>query len=359
METRSSTAGVVREEQFTQEEARELTRLLTRFVNAYGEKPGEQTDEDWLKGRFLAELPEMEEADAADQSRRTIEAVREYDENLASLRAAWKSGRTTSEWFSKWAVSSGLPEKELAERLEAAYAALARENGMEDIQSAGTSDLRSLAKAVGSQAELAGLRGAAELSVYDLEDDKLAELVKPVEAVAQALEFGHDAGYKAAAAGAFKVAAEKAIVPYMPPKTPVEVTANLACTVVEKTKTLQKVANKTIRSSEAANEFAAQTVITTFSGVCGKVSKVVTDTALMVLGAPRVVRKTVGDVSETAGRVLGRMVGNKVKEPLKKVIPAVASAAKKAASGLMETLKAGKKAVLNTAKSVVKRTLFH
>lgn len=359
METRSSTAGAVREEQFSQEEAQELTRLLTRFVNAYGEKPGKQTDEDWLKGRFLAELPEMGEADAADQSRRTIEAVREYDENLSSLRAAWKSGRTTSEWFAKRAVSSGLPEKELAERLETAYTALARENGMEDIQSAGTSDLRSLAKAVGSQAELAGLRSTAELSVHNLEDDKLAELVKPVEAVAQALESGHDAGYKAAAAGAFKVAAEKALVPYMPPQTPVEVMTNLACAVVEKTKTLQMVANKTIRNSEAANEFAAQTVITTFSGVCGKVSKVVTDTALTVLGAPRVVRKAVGDVSETAGRVLGRMVGNKVKEPLKKVIPAVASAAKKAASGLMETLKAGKKAVLNTAKSVVKRTLFH
>lgn len=359
METKSNTAGAVREEQFTQEEAQELTRLLTRFVNAYGEKPGEQTDEDWLKGRFLAELPEMGEADAADQSRRTIEAVREYDENLASLRAAWKSGRTTSEWFAKRAVSSGLPEKELTKRLETAYTALARENGMEDIQSAGTSDLRSLAKAVGSQAELAGLHSAADLSVYDLENNKLVELVKPVDAVAQALESGHDAGYKAAAAGAFKVAAERAIVPYLPPQTPVEVTANLACSVVEKAKTLQMVANKNIRNSEAANEFAAQTVITTFSGVCGKAAKFATETALAVFHAPGELRKAAGSVSETAGRVFGRMVGNTLKEPLKKVIPVVASAAKKAASGLMETLKAGKKAVLNTAKSVVKRTLFH
>lgn len=359
METKSNIAGTEREKQFTQEEAQELTRLLIRFVNAYGEKPGGQTDEDWLKGRFLAELPEMGEVAAADQSHRTIEAVREYDENLASLRAAWKSGRTTSEWFAKRAVSSALPEKELTKRLETAYTALARENGMEDIQNAGTSDLRSLAKAVGSQAELAGLRSVAELSAYDLEDDKLAELVKPVEAVAQALESGHDAGYKAATAGAFKVAAEKSIVPSLPPKTPVEVTANLACAVVEKTKTLQKVANKSIRNSEAAKELAAQTVIITFSGMCGKTAKAVTETALAVLYVPRELQKAVGRLSETAGRVFGRMVGNAFKEPLKKVIPAVASTAKKAASSLMETLKAGKKAVLNTAKSVVKRTLFH
>lgn len=359
METKSNTAGTVREEQFTQEEAHELTRLLTRFVNAYGEKPGEQTDEDWLKGRFLMELPEMGDADAADQSRRTIEAVREYDENLASLRAAWKSGRTTSEWFAKRAVSSGLPEKELAERLETAYTALARENGMDDVQSAGTSDLQSLAKAVGSQAELAGLRGAAELSVYDLEDDKLADLVKPVEAVAQALESGHDAGYKAAAAGAFKVAAEKAIVPYMPPQTPIEVTTNLACAVVEKTKTLQKAANKTILNSEAVKEMAAQTVIATLSGVCGKGARYATKAALALFNAPKTVRDAFGRVSETAVQVMVRTAGNIVKEPLKKVIPAVGTAAKKAASGLMETLKAGKKAVLNTVRSVAKRTLFH
>lgn len=358
METKNNVAGAVREEQFTQEETQELTRLLTRFITAYEEKSGEQTDEDWLKGRFLEELPEMEEPDAADLSCRTIEVVREYDENLASLQAAWKHGRTTSEWFAKRAVSSGLPEKELTARLETAYTALAQENGMEDIQNAGTSDLRSLAKAVGSQAELAGLRSAAELSAYDLEDDKLAELVKPVDAVARALESGHDAGYKAATAGAFKVAAEKAIVPSLPPKTPVEVTANLACVAVEKTKTLQKVANKTIKNSEAARELAAQTVIVTFSGICGKAIKVVTDTTLMVLGVPGVVRKTVSDVSETAGRVLGRMLGNAVKEPLKTAIPAVASAAKKAARGLMEALRAGKKELINAAQSV-KRTLVH
>lgn len=358
METKSNTAGAARGEQFTQEEAQELTRLLTRFVNAYGEKPGEQTDEDWLKGRFLVELPEMEEVDAADQSRRTIEAVREYDENLASLRAAWKSGRTTSEWFAKQAVNSGLPEKELTERLETAYTALARENGMEDTQSAGASGLRSLAKAVGSQAELAGLRVAAELSPYDPEDDKLAELVKPVEAVAQALESGHDAGYKAAAAGALKVAAEKAVALSLLPKTPAEVTAGLACMAVEKAKTLQKAANKTILNSEAAKELAAQTVIATFSGVCGKAAKIVTETALAVFYAPKELQKIAGDVSETAGRVLGRMVGNTLKEPLKKAIPSVASAAKKAANGLMGALKAGKKGLINAAQSV-KRTLFH
>lgn len=356
MEIKNNTAGVVDTKQFTQEDAQELTRLMTRFVTAYGEKTEEQTDEDWLKDRFLSELPEMEELDAADLSRRTIEAIREYDENLTSLRAAWKSGRTTSEWFAKRTVGSELSKEELTDRLETAYTTLAQENGIEGVQNAGTSDLRSLAKAVGSQAELAGLRSASELSAYALEDDKLAGLVEPMDAVAQALESGHDAGYKAATAGAFKVAAEKALVPFLPPKTPAEVTANLACVVVERTKTLQKAANRTILDSEAAKELAAQTVIATVSGICGKAAKVVTDTALAVVGVPKMLREAVSSVSGTAVQVLTRTVGNTFKEPIKKVVSSVASAAKKMVGALLSPRKKDKP---NVEQNKELSTLFH
>lgn len=80
-------------------EAREMRKLLSRFMKEYGKKKADVSDQEWLKGRFLAEMPEMSEADAEQLSRETIDAVNEYDQNLASLKNARAEGKTTEEWF--------------------------------------------------------------------------------------------------------------------------------------------------------------------------------------------------------------------------------------------------------------------
>lgn len=80
-------------------EARELKKLLSRFMKEYGKKPKEQSDEEWLKQRFLAEMPDMSEEEAAALSRETVESVQEYDRNLASLKEARAKGKTAEEWF--------------------------------------------------------------------------------------------------------------------------------------------------------------------------------------------------------------------------------------------------------------------
>ena len=42
-------------------EAKELRGLLVRFLQEYGKKPQNMSDEDWLCQRFLVELPDMSE----------------------------------------------------------------------------------------------------------------------------------------------------------------------------------------------------------------------------------------------------------------------------------------------------------
>ena len=82
-------------------EAKELKQLLTRFLREYGKKPQELSDEDWLRQRFLEELPDMSEDEASALSSETLASVQEYDRNLSSLMAARAQGSTAEEWFAE------------------------------------------------------------------------------------------------------------------------------------------------------------------------------------------------------------------------------------------------------------------
>ncbi len=101
------------------DEARSLKRLLTRFMKEYGKKPAEQSNQEWLKARFLAEMPEMSEEEAEALSRETVKTIYQYDENLKSLKSARKKGQTSEEWFAEKTQesSAGLSAAAFAQRL--------------------------------------------------------------------------------------------------------------------------------------------------------------------------------------------------------------------------------------------------
>ena len=105
---------------FGLDEARELKQTLVRFLQEYGKKPAELSDEDWLCQRFLSELPDMEEQEARDTSRETFESIQEYNQNLASLRAARAQGSTAEEWFADKSreAASGVSAVEFGRRME-------------------------------------------------------------------------------------------------------------------------------------------------------------------------------------------------------------------------------------------------
>ena len=58
-----------------------------------------------------------QEADDDDLGREAVEAIAEYDENLASLNAARAQGKTTQEWFAQHVQQSGLPSDVLNQQL--------------------------------------------------------------------------------------------------------------------------------------------------------------------------------------------------------------------------------------------------
>lgn len=101
-------------------EARNLKKLLTRFIKEYSKKPAAQSDEEWLKFRFMAELPELSEEEAEKLSAETVASVHEYNDNLTSLKNARKSGKTSEEWFAEKSQEAavGLPATEFAEQMQ-------------------------------------------------------------------------------------------------------------------------------------------------------------------------------------------------------------------------------------------------
>ena len=116
-------------------EAKELRGLLVRFLQEYGKKPQNMSDEDWLCQRFLVELPDMSEDEARKLSRETLSAVQEYDRNLASLMAARAQGSTAEEWFAEKsreaavgisAIQFGVRMEELGDTINQANAQLYR-----------------------------------------------------------------------------------------------------------------------------------------------------------------------------------------------------------------------------------------
>lgn len=108
------------------QEARYLRKLLSRFMKEYGKKPVGQSDEEWLKLRFMAEIPELSEEEAAVLSNETVTAVHEYDNNLSSLHQARAKGKTAEEWFAEKSMeaASGLPVIQFGKELSKLDAAL-------------------------------------------------------------------------------------------------------------------------------------------------------------------------------------------------------------------------------------------
>lgn len=86
-------------ESFTEAEAKEFKKLLCKFVKSYSEKEESVTDKEWLKQRFMEELPELSADKAEEMAEDTIESIIEYDHNLKSINEAAKKGVNKEQWL--------------------------------------------------------------------------------------------------------------------------------------------------------------------------------------------------------------------------------------------------------------------
>lgn len=114
----------------SEQESRALKDTISRFIRDYGTKPQEQSDEQWLEEKFLAELPGLSKDTAAEYSREATAAVREYNQNLASLREAEALGKTSEEWFAEKSADAArqMPVELAMGRLESVSNALDQAN---------------------------------------------------------------------------------------------------------------------------------------------------------------------------------------------------------------------------------------
>lgn len=115
---------------FSEQEATALKEILVRFIREYGKKPAEQGDQEWLKQRFLEELPDLSEEDADRLSSETLDEITEYDQNLASLHSARAQGKTAEEWFAEKSqeAASGMSASAFGAKLTALDTALEEAN---------------------------------------------------------------------------------------------------------------------------------------------------------------------------------------------------------------------------------------
>jgi len=219
---------------------------------------------------------------------------------------------------------------------------LAQEEGIAPTIDWGSYDSRMLAKAVGKEAFVSGLQGAAIATGFSLVAKMAAD--EPIEAdemVETALKTGADAGVKTAAAGAVKVASEKGIISIIPKGTAPSTIANVVCVAIENVKILTKVASGELTMREALDQMGCNT--TAMVGGLVSVGKgALIGTA--VLGLIPVVGPIIGPV---VGGVVGYMAGSKFGETVYKAAKTVAQAAKNTVKKVWEGAKSLRRKIGN------------
>ena len=184
-----------------------------------------------------------------------------------------------------------------------------------------------LAIHLGKNAALTGAISARNAVGFHIAKKILSgEKIEAEEVVEVALRTGIDTGIKKAAAGALKVAVEKGLVPVLAKGTPAGLIANIAAVAVENAKIMAKFARGEIGGIQAMDYIAR----TTTAAVSGMVT--------MAEGA------TIGAALFSVIPVVGTLAGGVIGGAIGYI----------AGSKVGELVYSGAKAVVNTAKTVVK-----
>lgn len=117
-------------EGLTEKEAKEFKVLLAKFVKSYSQKEQEVSDVEWLSAEFKDSMPELSEEEAKKMAEDTVSAVTEYDENLASLNAECKQGKSKEQWLADKVgqASSGVSVVEYGQYLDTINTAIENAN---------------------------------------------------------------------------------------------------------------------------------------------------------------------------------------------------------------------------------------
>lgn len=351
------------------ENRQELDHILDRFVKTYTEKSEEQTDEEWLRGRLLTELPELSEDIANRQSQEAVKAIQAYDENLASLLQARSRGKTDAEWFSEHMQQSfaGIPDAEYTARLTTLYISLEQVTAqpgeaasevltapsVHETPNLTKGELQLLTKATGRQVMKASAQSALQFAEYVPRQlqRKSVTSVETQKAVAYALTTGKDKGLKTAATGALAVAAKKQIIAAAQEEMPMAVYANLACMSVENVKVSMQVADHIATETEAGGRIIANAAIAVTNMVCRATGILV---SLPVSKIP-VIGTFAAKLGEACGNAVAEAAGPKIEEKVRKANGPIANHLKRAVKNASDAANLVKKEIKNKMKSFAKK----
>ena len=86
-------------ENWDEQDAITLKRLLSKFIKSYNEKLPNTSDHAWLKKCFMEEIPGLSEEEAEHLATDIVESIQEYDSNLTSINQAAAKGVSKEKWL--------------------------------------------------------------------------------------------------------------------------------------------------------------------------------------------------------------------------------------------------------------------
>lgn len=86
-------------EGLAEQEAKEIQKLIKKFMRSYSTKDKDMNDQEWLKIQLQEELPYLTNEEADKLSAEAIDSITEFDKNLDSINKACESGTNKEDWF--------------------------------------------------------------------------------------------------------------------------------------------------------------------------------------------------------------------------------------------------------------------
>jgi len=187
-------------------------------------------------------------------------------------------------------------------------------------------DNRMLSRYVGQQAVMAGMLGAALGAGFHIASRLAVD--EPIEGeavVVDALSTGTDAGIKAAAAGALKVAMERGILAVAQPGMPMPPLTCLACVAVENAKVLIRVVEGELTVGEALDQMACNASAMYYGMAFGMAGSMLGAFALgwIPIAGPIIGGVIGGVIGYTAGAELGDGIYQAAKNAAKAAVRTV------------------------------------
>lgn len=95
-------------EGLSEQNAKEYSHILGRFLKSYSHKDASVSDKKWLKTQLKEEMPELSEEEAEELSIEAIDAVAEFDENIRSVNTSVESGISKEGWLTRKITESSV-----------------------------------------------------------------------------------------------------------------------------------------------------------------------------------------------------------------------------------------------------------